>query len=219
MHITDQGVTTLGEGLDAIDNEYLRRFPGFVIFNRGISPDIDEDVPCTLLTTEEEIERNYQVMRDDLSRELLELVRNSPPSFFEILVVDLLVSMGYGGSVQDAGEAVGRSNDEGIDGIIKEDTLGMDVSYIQAKRWNSSVGRQEIQAFVGSLEGKRARNGVFITTSQFTRTAEEYIQTIEKKVVLIDGKRLAGLMIDHGIGVTDLTTYTIKRVDTDYFAD
>ena len=129
MHITDQGVTTLGEGLDAIDNEYLRRFPGFVIFNRGISPDIDEDVPCPLLTTEEEIERNYQVMRDDLSRELLELVRNSPPSFFEILVVDLLVSMGYGGSVQDAGEAVGRSNDEGIDGIIKEDTLGLDVIY------------------------------------------------------------------------------------------
>ena len=152
-----------------------------------------------------------------ISNEVLEAVRKSSPRFFEELVVDLLVAMGYGGSVDDAGKAVGRSGDDGIDGIIKEDKLGLDVVYIQAKRWSNSVGRPLVQAFAGSLEGVRARKGVFITTSAFTADAVEYVQRIEKKIVLIDGTRLADLMIEYNVGVTVSQTFMIKRLDSDYF--
>ena len=137
--------------------------------------------------------------------------------FFERLVVDLLVAMGYGGSRQDAGQAVGGSGDDGIDGIIKEDKLGLDFVYVQAKRWENPVSRPTVQAFAGSLEGQRARKGVLITTSKFTRDAEEYVTRIEKRIVLIDGEQLASLMIDHGVGVADVATYQVKRVDADYF--
>lgn len=146
-------------------------------------------------------------------------MKKCSPIFFERLVVDLLVSMGYGGSRVDAGKAIGRSGDEGIDGIINEDKLGLDVVYIQAKRWENTVGRPHIQGFAGSLEGQRARKGVMITTSQFSQEAKEYVSRIEKKIVLIDGKRLAQLMIDYGIGVSEEATYTVKRMDTDYFSE
>jgi restriction system protein len=134
-------------------------------------------------------------------------------------VVDLLVAMGYGGSRKDAGEAIGRSGDGGIDGIIKEDKLGLDVVYIQAKRWDRTIGRPDVQAFAGSLEGQRARKGVMITTSQFSQDAIDYVTRIEKKIILIDGEQLTQLMIDHGVGVAEVARYTVKKVDQDYFGD
>jgi restriction system protein len=144
-------------------------------------------------------------------------VRKCSASFFEEVVVDLLVAMGYGGSRQDAGRAVGGSGDGGIDGIIKEDRLGLDGVYVQAKRWEASVGRPVVQAFAGSLEGHRARKGVLITTSDFSSDAREYVTRIEKRIVLINGTELADLLIEHGVGVTEVTSYTLKRIDSDYF--
>ena len=164
------------------------------------------------------IDENYQRIREGLAAELLEKIKNNTPVFFEELVIDLLVAMGYGGSREDA-ETVGRSHDGGIDGIISEDRLGLDVVYVQAKRWEGSVGRPDIQRFAGALQGQRARKGVFITTSNFTRDAKEYVDTIDSKIVLIDGKQLAEYMIDHDIGVSVEKTYEIKRVDSDYFAE
>jgi restriction system protein len=132
--------------------------------------------------------------------------------------VKLLVAMGYGGSIQDAGKAVGKSGDEGIDGMIKEDKLGLDTVYIQAKKWlDAVVGRLVVQAFAGSLEGHRARKGVMITTSTFSQEATDYVNKIEKKIVLIDGKQLAQFMIEHDVGVTVTKTYTLKKLDQDFF--
>jgi len=168
-------------------------------------------------TPEEDLISAYQMLRSALANEVLEAVKKSTPRFFEELVVDLLVAMGYGGSVTDAGKAVGRSGDGGIDGIIKEDKLGLDVIYIQAKRWKDSVGRPVVQAFAGSLEGVRAKKGVFITTSTFSVDAIDYVQRIEKKIVLIDGTQLADLMIEHNVGVTVTQTFMLKRLDSDYF--
>ena len=168
---------------------------------------------------EKSIDENYQQIRTELAADLLEKIKSNSPGFFEKLVVDLLVKMGYGGSREDAGRAVGGSGDGGIDGIINEDRLGLDVVYIQAKRWEGSVSRPEIQRFAGALQGQRARKGVFITTSNFTRDAKEYVDTIDSKIVLIDGQQLAEYMIDHDIGVSTTKTYEIKRVDSDYFAE
>jgi len=144
-----------------------------------------------------------------------------PPSFFERLVVELLVKMGYGGSIKDAGRAIGKSGDEGIDGTIKEDKLGLDIIYIQAKRWQigNSVGRPEIQKFVGALAGQGAKKGIFITSSTFTNEARDYSPKNETKIVLIDGERLAQLMIDHNIGVSTSNVYEIKKIDNDYFGE
>ena len=168
-------------------------------------------------TPEEAFEASYQELRRSLANDLIEHIMGCPPKFFEGLVVDLLVAMGYGGSRRDAGQAIGQSGDGGIDGIIKEDKLGLDVVYIQAKRWSGTVGRPVVQAFAGSLEGQRARKGIMIATSQFTQDARDYVGRIEKKIVLIDGEQLAQLMIDHGIGVAEVLNYTVKRVDLDYF--
>ena len=168
-------------------------------------------------TPREVMDAGYLEMRRDLSQELMNRIKSSSPRFFELLVVDLLVAMGYGGSRKDAGEAVGQSGDGGIDGIIKEDMLGLDAIYLQAKRWDGTVGRPVVQAFAGSLEGHRARKGVLITTSQFSPEALDYVTRIEKKIVLIDGEDLAKLMIDFGIGVAADAIYEIKRLDTDYF--
>ena len=168
---------------------------------------------------EKSIEENYQKIQEGLAAELLQKIKDNTPAFFEKLVVDLLVKMGYGGSREDAGEAVGGSGDGGIDGIINEDRLGLDVVYIQAKRWEGNVSRPEIQRFAGALQGQRARKGVFITTSNFTRDAKEYVDTIDSKIVLIDGNQLAQFMIDHNVGVSIERTYEIKRVDSDYFAE
>ncbi|MBC6937830.1 MAG: hypothetical protein DWB42_18655 [Chloroflexi bacterium] len=180
---------------------------------------VPENEPERTNTPEEILEASYQDLRTDLAKELLERVKACSPRFFEKLVVDLLLAMGYGGSRKDAGAAIGQSGDGGIDGIIKEDRLGLDIVYVQAKRWDGTVGRPVVQAFAGSLEGFRARKGVFITTSTFSKDAREYVERIEKKIVLIDGEQLAQFMIDYGIGVTEVATYTVKKADQDYFGE
>ena len=158
-------------------------------------------------------------MNDYLAQEVLENVMSCTPAFFERLVVELLVAMGYGGSRRDAARAVGQTGDEGIDGIIDEDKLGLDIIYIQAKKWglDKCVGRPEIQKLVGALAGKRAKKGIFITTTSFSSEASRYASDIDTKVILIDGKRLAELMMDYNIGVNEVTTYKLKRIDSDYF--
>ncbi len=168
-------------------------------------------------TPVEAIESAYQTIRSSLATELLQQIKGCSPEFFERLVVDVLVKMGYGGTRKDAGKAIGKSGDEGIDGIINEDRLGLDVIYIQAKRWENTVSRPEIQKFVGALQGQKARKGIFITTSNFSKQADDYASMIENNVVLIDGGALANLMIDHDVGTTLVSSYEIKRVDSDYF--
>jgi restriction system protein len=202
--------------------KYLERFPSYIEFRnkKGDRKKQREKVIGTTAenqTPEEIMEDAYQEIRDKLSLELLALVKNSTPSFFERLVVELLVNMGYGGSWDEAAQAVGQTNDEGIDGIIDEDRLGLDSIYIQAKKWESNVSRPEIQKFVGALVGKHAHKGIFITTSGFTQEAIKYVSSIDNKVVLIDGNRLAEFMIDHNVGVKGLVNYQLKRVDSDYF--
>ena len=170
-------------------------------------------------TAEESIEANYQQIQGELAADLLQQIKDNSPAFFEKLVIDLLVAMGYGGSREEAGRAVGGSGDGGIDGVINEDILGLDVIYVQAKRWQGNVGEPPVRDFVWALQGRRARKGIFITTSDFTREARDYVTTIETKIVLIDGRQLAQFMIDHNVGVSVVKSYEIKRVDSDYFAE
>ena len=181
-----------------------------------VKPNLNPDLSSV---PEELIKENYQKIQSGLVAELLQKIKDNTPAFFEKLVIDLLVKMGYGGSREDAGRAVGGSGDGGIDGIINEDRLGLDVVYVQAKRWNGNVSRPEIQKFAGALQGQRARKGIFITTSSFTKDATEYVKAIDSKIVLIDGHQLAQFMIDHNVGVSVEKTYEIKRVDSDYFAE
>lgn len=225
--ITERGLEILRSNPPKIDTKYLMQY-GDAEFREFQKPshrngDQTEDhaeIDAEAVRTPREVmESGYQEMRRDLSQELLNHIKSSPPRFFEQLVVDLLVAMGYGGSRIDAGEAVGQSGDGGVDGIIKEDKLGLDAIYLQAKRWENTVGRPVVQAFAGSLDGYRARKGVLITTSQFSPEAKDYVSRIEKKIVLIDGEELAKLMMDYGIGVATDAVYEIKRLDTDYFEE
>lgn len=215
-------ITTLGLEFLNPNSEAILNFDTNTETNGNPSASTSEENPgvgADNQRPEKSIDENYQQIRKKLAADLLEKIKSNSPGFFEKLVVDLLVKMGYGGSREDAGRAVGGSGDGGIDGIINEDRLGLDVVYIQAKRWEGSVSRPEIQRFAGALQGQRARKGVFITTSNFTRDAKEYVDTIDSKIVLIDGKQLAEYMIDHDIGVFTTKTYEIKRVDSDYFAE
>lgn len=225
--ITDRGLKLLATNPTRIDGKLLEQFPEFMEF-RGVSkaPNgkkiISEPmvaIPVVTTTPEEAIELAYQGLREQLAQELLSVILSCSPTFFEQLVVDLLVKMGYGGSRRDAGERIGQTGDGGIDGIIKEDRLGLDAIYIQAKRWQGSVGRPEIQKFVGALQGQRARKGVFITTSSYTADAIDYASRIDTKVVLIDGKALSALMIDFDVGVSASASYVVKRIDSDYFEE
>jgi restriction system protein len=217
-------ITARGKDLLALDraltNKDLSVYPEFVAFQKGAHrPNhvSGEEKPDGTETPEERLVSAHTVLRDALAADILEATKKATPSFFEELVIDLLVAMGYGGSVEDAGKAIGRAGDGGIDGIIKEDKLGLDFVYVQAKRWANSVGRPVVQAFAGSLDGVRARKGVLITTSFFTQDALEYAQKIEKRIVLMDGKQLADLMIDNNIGVNVVQKYEVKRLDSDYF--
>ncbi|UEC42843.1 MAG: Restriction endonuclease [Methanothrix sp.] len=224
FRINDRGLSVLRDDPPEINVKFLEQFPGFLEFHRGSSKDdnkdLNDDAADKTKTPEEILETSYQRLRGDLALDLLDRIMGCSPDFFEKLVVDLLVAMGYGGSRRDAGKAVGRSGDGGIDGIIKEDKLGLDAVYIQAKRWEGTVGRPAVQAFAGSLMGNRAGKGVFITTSQFTREASDYVKAIQQpKIVLIGGEELAQFMIDHDIGVADVATYRVKRVDLDYFGE
>ena len=218
--MTSRGREVLNENPPEIKNEFLAQFPEFTEFRRREAQkeaQSEKEIYREEKTPEEVLEEAYAELRENLAQELLDIVRQSTPAFFERLVVELLVRMGYGGSHREAARAVGQVGDEGIDGIIDQDRLGLDTIYIQAKKWDQCVGRPEIQKFVGALAGKRAKKGVFITTSSFSQEAVRYVSTIEAKIVLIDGKRLAELMIDYGVGVTTVTTYQLKRVDSDYF--
>lgn len=216
--ITELGHRVLNDPPDRIDIKYLGQFPEFSEFRKPkAQSELEGPSEKFGETPEEQFESSYQGYRVGLAAELLERVHHVSPSFFERLVVDLLVRMGYGGSRHDAGQAIGQSGDGGIDGIIKEDKLGLDTVCIQAKRWRAPVGRPVVQAFAGSLEGRRARKGVLLTTSNFTKDAEEYVNSIEKRIVLIDGTTLSQLMIDHGVGVAEIATYTLARIDEDYF--
>ncbi|MDR0770503.1 MAG: restriction endonuclease [Burkholderiales bacterium] len=224
MCITPLGKQILSENPATIDFSFLERFPGFVEFrtsSRSKKTTVSETPPAeTEQTPEEALVTAYQSLRDSLADDLLGHVRKCGPTFFENLVIELLVKMGYGGSRQDASKHLGRGGDGGVDGIINEDRLGLDVVYIQAKRWEKNISSPEIRDFVGALEGKRAMKGVFITTSSYTKEALKYVSQLStKKVVLIDGVQLASLMIDFDIGVSTVSSYDIKRIDSDYFEE
>ena len=224
LQIVERGRKVLAESPISINVAFLERFPEFIAFRtlrRDKSETDTEEPPVTFgeSSPEETLERAYQSLRSNLGAEILETVKGCSPAFFEVLVVDLLVKMGYGGSRREAGQAIGRSGDEGIDGIIKEDRLGLDIIYIQAKRWNGVIGRPEIQKFAGALQGQRARKGIFITTSSFTRDAYDYVNAIETKIILIDGTALTEYMIDNNVGVTTEATFEVKRIDGDYFTE
>ncbi|MDB6040118.1 MAG: Restriction endonuclease [Verrucomicrobiales bacterium] len=219
--ITNRGEEVLRESLGRIDLRVLQKQPGY-LEARGRSKEkttskTGTDEQATEQTPAESIENAYTILRENLGRDLLIRIKESSPSFFERLVVELLVRMGYGGSRKDAGRAIGKSSDEGIDGIIKEDRLGLDTIYIQAKKWEGTISRPEIQKFAGALQGVRAKKGIFITTSEFRKEAEDYAAKIESKIVLIDGEQLWNYMIDFNIGVASQATYEIKRMDNDYF--
>lgn len=224
FRITDRGRHVLGENPERIDAKFLEQFPEFIEF-RDASRNTREEakpetaVPASSQTPEEALEIAHQSIRLDLAQEILSRILSCSPVFFERLVVELLVKMGYGGSRRDAGERIGQSGDGGIDGIIKEDRLGLDTIYLQAKRWQGSVGRPEIQKFVGALQGQRARKGVFITSSSFTAEAIDYTSRIDTKIVLIDGQLLANLMMDFDVGVSVSASYIVKRIDSDYFEE
>ncbi|MFM9879990.1 MAG: restriction endonuclease [Burkholderiaceae bacterium] len=222
--ITERGRQVLASNPDRVDIRYLEKFPEYVQFRDNISDSSStaEDaisVVISEVTPEESLERSHEQLRRELMSDVLSNVKKCSPTFFEQLVVQLLITMGYGGSRKEAGKAVGQSGDGGIDGIINEDRLGLDAIYLQAKRWEGVVGRPEIMKFVGALAGQRASKGVFITTSGFTQEAKEYAVTSNYKIVLIDGQRLADLMIEHDLGVSVAATYQLKRIDSDFFAD
>jgi restriction system protein len=222
--ITERGLEVLREKPSKINVNYLMRFPEFREFlNKGKEKTTEDDKSTQGIseteTPIETIDRAYQFIKDQLAKEILERIMQKPPEFFEKLIIDLLQAMGYGGSLEDAGNVTKRTSDEGIDGIIKEDKLGLDVIYIQAKRWSPDrlVGRPEIQKFVGALAGQGAKKGIFVTTSDFTKEAKEYNPKNDTKIVLINGQMLANLMIEHNIGVFVDVKYEIKKIDNDYF--
>ena len=227
LEITQRGHAVLKQNLSKIDMKFLRQYPEYLKFIEGSGKNASTNTPKPVTSPnakiseerppEEAIGIAYRSVRGTLVVELLEQIKDCSPEFFERLVVDLLVGMGYGGTRADAGQAIGKSGDGGIDGIINEDRLGLDVIYIQAKRWEATVGRPEIQRFAGALQGQKARKGVFITTSGFSKAAIDYAHGIESSLILIDGETLAGLMIDHDVGVTLETSYEVKRIDSDYF--
>lgn len=225
FRITERGQQVLAENPEQINNVFLSRFPEFVEFQRSARPAAGEGndsvVPAVANGSPDDlIATGYRNRRMHVEKDVLDKVKSCSAEFFERLVVNLLTAMGYGGSLADAGEAIGKSGDGGVDGVIKEDRLGLEQIYIQAKRWdNTSVGRPEIQKFVGALLGKRARKGIFLTTSTFTREAQEYANGLETKVILIDGVELAKFMFDFEVGVSTESTYVVKRIDNDFFDD
>lgn len=220
--ISPRGQEVLAKHPSGIDVKFLDQFSEFKLFrakHRDTEIQAEAADPISLQTPAELLEDAHQKLRDDLSADLLKTVNECSPSFFERIVIDVLVRMGYGGSRKEAGKAIGGSGDEGIDGVINEDRLGLDTIYVQAKRWQHPVSRPEIQKFAGALQGHRANKGIFITTSRFTKEAMDYVTKIPSKIVLIDGEHLSQLMIDNNVGVTPVTTYERKKIDADYFIE
>lgn len=225
--ITQRGEDLIQTQPKAINVKLLQKYPEFLAFQKlkgtrskdkitesKETPDISSATPS------EALETAYENLRDELAEELLNKLKKVSPAFFERIVVELLVKMGYGGSRADAGKAIGRTGDGGIDGIIKEDKLGLDVIYIQAKRWDDNpVGRPAVMQFAGALQAQKASKGIFITTSRFTDDARNYVLQIGSKIVLIDGEQLANLMIEHDVGVSTVSLYPVKKIDNDYFEE
>lgn len=224
IEITERGKQVLMERPKLINVAYLSKFPEFEAF-RAIENEKSDNSPQTVANTdssgtpEELIEQSYQELKTALLDDIIQRVKACSPQFFEQLVVDTVVKMGYGGSRKEAGKAIGQSGDEGIDGIINEDRLGLDVIYLQAKRWEGNVSRPEIQKFAGALQGKRARKGIFITTSDFTSEAKEFVRHIDAKIILISGHQLAELMWEYSIGVSSSASYEVKKLDIDFFSE
>ncbi len=226
FRITVRGKEVLQEKPNEINASYLKKFDEFRDFQNmdkgnessdeeGSSEEVSSSTPI------ETFESSYKKIQTDLKAELIDQILDCSPFFFEKLVVDLVINLGYGGSRKEAGEAFRTTGDEGIDGIIKEDKLGLDLIYLQAKRWkiDSCVGRPEVQKFAGALQGKRAKKGIFITTSYFSKEALDFVKHIDSKIILIDGKELCSLMIESNTGVSAVSKYEIKRIDSDYFND
>lgn len=222
IKITTDGIKVLKENPDEINKDILMTYKTYIDF---VTPKDNKektshnDPITSKLTPEELLESSYNELRENISQDLIKQIKDCSPEFFERLVVDLLINMGYGGSRKDAGEAIGKSGDEGIDGIIKDDKLGLETIYIQAKRWEGNVSRPEIQKFAGALSGKKAKKGVFITTSDFSKHAWEYVSIIDTKIVLINGETLTDLMIDNNVGVSTINSYELKKMDMDYFEE
>ena len=222
--ITEEGSRLLAEGVKHLDYKYLMKYDSFREFKLHIDvigPEVDKRKPEDNMTPFERISNAYDEIKDSLIEELLQKLKEVDSYKFEEIVLDLLIKIGYGGSKEEAKERTQKTNDEGIDGIINEDKLGLDKIYIQAKRWKDSpVGRPVVQAFVGALDGHGASKGIFITTSNFTKEAKEYVERLtSKKIILIDGYKLAEYMIDFNVGVTVQELYEIKRIDNDYFEE
>lgn len=222
--LTARGTNVLADAPNRIDINYLMRYPEFVEFRNAengekLSAGLSQDPAASELTPDEQIRSGYESLKRSLAALILEKTKQASPRFFENLVVELLVAMGYGGSHADAAGVVGQTGDGGIDGIIKEDRLGLENIYIQAKRWEGTVGRPVIQQFAGALQGRRARKGVLITTSSFTKDAVEYAGNLQTMIVLVDGRHLCDLMIEYGIGVSDVETLRLKKLDEDYFSE
>jgi restriction system protein len=222
--ITRRGSDVIKEKPASIDVNFLKQYKEFnEFYNKDKptlidKPDVPEIEGAKALDPEESLEIAYQKLHNELVSEILSIIKKCSSGFFESLVVDVLTKIGYGGSRADAGKAVGKSHDGGIDGIIKEDRLGLDVIYIQAKRWEGTVTRPEIQKFAGALIGKKAKKGVFITTSVFSKEAIEYAD-LTGNIVLVDGEMLARLMIEYGVGVSKIKSYDVRKMDTDYFEE
>ena len=223
VQITPRGLDALANGPERITVSWLKQFPEFANFHTA-KPQVADlpaalDIEISETTPDEQLAEAHQALVQSLADELLAQVRAATPSFFEQLVVDLMIAMGYGGSRKEAGKATQATNDGGIDGIIKEDKLGLDVIYLQAKRWTNTVHRPEIDKFIGALTRQRARKGVFITTSDFSDGARTAALGLDIKVVLIDGVELARLMVENNLGVSVKQVYEVKQLDSDYFAE
>lgn len=225
--ISERGQNLLKENPDQITSKFLTRYEEFVEF-QSIKKDKKEEkgqvsqpqlINGADQTPEELLEMAYQKLHTELSKEVLEIVKSCSPAFFERLVIDLLITMGYGGSRREAGQAMGKSGDGGIDGLIKEDKLGLDVIYLQAKKWENAVPVKEIRDFTGALASQKAKKGIFITTSSFPKSAYDFVSQVEYKIILIDGERLADLMIENSVGLSTINTYHVKTIDFDYFED
>jgi restriction system protein len=226
FQITEQGQNILAKAPPKINVAFLKQFPEFVEFSTAKKSTGDGSVAeldgqeASNGTPEETLAAGYLKLRKQIESDLLARVKECAPEFFERLVVTLLTTMGYGGSLADAGRAIGKTGDGGVDGVIKEDKLGLDLLYIQAKRWDdTTVGSPEIQKFVGALYGKKAKKGIFITTSTFSKAAIEYAAGLDSKIILMDGAQLAEFMFDYGVGVSTVNSYAVKRIDSDFFSE
>ncbi|MBK9321375.1 MAG: restriction endonuclease [Bdellovibrionaceae bacterium] len=221
IEITERGKQVLAEKPPLINVAFLSKFPEFEAFRSTENEKEEASIKAVITsssigTPEEQLEQSYQELKTAMLDDIIQRVMACSPQFFEKLVVDTVVKMGYGGSRKEAGKAIGQSGDEGIDGIINEDRLGLDVIYLQAKRWEGNVSRPEIQKFAGALQGKRARKGIFITTSDFTSEAREFVKHIDAKIILISGHQLSELMWEYNIGVSSSAAYEVKRLDLDF---